>query len=428
MLEQYNTRRTGVFGMMWSEKYRPRSVKHMVGNEEERITFLEWLANWKDGSKPVLLAGPPGIGKTTLVKAAVNELGYDMVELNASDVRTKEKLQAVIPSLLSNSSVLGKNTLLFLDEVDGMSGRGDRGGFATLISLLKNPAIPIVMAANAEVGEKIKELKRVATMIKFKRIPPRLLTLYLDHVLKMENAKFSIGDKIRLISVSNGDVRTLLNEAQSLATAGFSEGFKTTNFSVDIDKAMTNFFSTDKIEDALDTLSRSEGFYNDPRFAGYDTEKRRTDKLAALFSSIVTSKVDVERMAEMLNVLAYADVMIGRMGRTRQWRLLRYIDTIIAYRLFNASRGLVYNQYDIPFVLMNRVFREARLLRTIIEVLARRTHVSKRRAANYLPYLLFILGGSKVDLDEFLEANSMDSTLKELIEGEMGKLVKVSKK
>ncbi|MGH9876558.1 MAG: AAA family ATPase, partial [Nitrososphaerales archaeon] len=80
--------------MIWTEKYRPQTVKEMVGNEDARITFLEWLVNWKNGSKPVLLVGPPGVGKTTLVKAIVKELGYDMVELNASDVRTKENLQS----------------------------------------------------------------------------------------------------------------------------------------------------------------------------------------------------------------------------------------------------------------------------------------------------------------------------------------------
>ena len=130
-------------------------------------------------------------------------------------------------------------------------------------------------------------------------------------------------------------------------------------------------------------------------------------------------------MADMLNALAYADVMIGRMGRTRQWRLLRYIDTILTYKLFKESRGLTYNQYDIPFVLMNRVFREARLIRAVITALAKNTHVSKRRAANYLPYMLFILAKTKIDLDEFLAANNMDSALKELMENEMGKLVKV---
>ncbi len=411
--------------MMWSEKYRPQKVREMVGNEEARITFLEWLVNWKNGSKPVLLVGPPGIGKTTLVKAAVKELGYDMVELNASDVRTKEKLQSTIPPLLSNASVLGRKVLLFLDEVDGMSGQGDRGGFATLISLLKEPTVPIVMAANTEVGEHIKELKKVSTVLKFKRIPPRLLTLYLDHVLKNENVNLSVGDKIRLVIVSSGDVRTLLNKSQSLATAGFSESLQPVSFSVDIDKAIASFFAAEDVEDALDILRRSEGFYNDPRFAGYDSEKRRTDKLAALFSSIITSNVDIDRLAEMLDALAYADVLIGRMGRTRQWRLLRYVDTILAYRLFKESRGLTYNQYDVPFVLMNRVFREARLIREIITNLAKHLHASKRTIATYyLPYLFMILAKSKIDIKEFLEANNMNPSLEEVIKSEAGRVGK----
>ena len=400
----------------------------MVGNEGARIIFLEWFVNWEVGSRPVLLVGPPGTGKTTLVKAAVNDLGYDIVDLNASDVRTKDKLHSIILPLLTNTGVMGKKILLFLDEVDGMSPRGDRGGFATLLSLLRDPTIPIVMAANAEVGEQIKELKRVATLIRFMRIPPRLLSLYLDRVLKMENTKIDIQDRIRLIGASNGDVRILLNEAQSLSGGGFSESFHESNFSINIDTAITAFFSAVRVEDALGIMRRTEGFFNDPRFAGYDTEKRRTDKLAALFSSIVSSKVAIEKMAEMLNALANVDVMIGRMGRTRHWRLLRYIDPILVHKLFAPSRGLTYTQYDIPFVLMNRVFREARLFRTIIAELGKSTHISRRRAAYYMPYLLLILAKSKMDLDEFLSTNDMDTSLKELIKSEMGKIPKVSKK
>jgi replication factor C large subunit len=411
--------------MMWSEKYRPGKVEEMVGNEEARVTFLEWLVNWENGSKPVLLLGPPGIGKTTLVKAAVKQLGYDMVELNASDVRTKEKLESIIPHLLNNTSVLGRHTLLFLDEVDGMSGRGDRGGFSTLISLLKEPTVPIVLAANAEVGEQIKELKKVSTIIKFKRVSPRLLSLYLDHVLSNEKVELGVGDRLKVLITSGGDVRTLLNESQSLATAGFAEGLQPMSFSVEIGSAIAGFFSAENVEGALDTLIRSEGFYNDPRFPGYDSEKRRSDKLAALFSSIVTSNVDTERLAEMLDALAYADVLIGNMGRTRQWRLLRYIDSILAYKLFKASRGLTYNQYDVPFVLMNRVFREARLIRGIIGSMARKLRTSKSAIASYyLPYLFMILAKSKTDPKEFLEANEMDTDLEEVITSEMARVSK----
>ena len=50
--------------MMWSEKYRPTNILDLIGNEEARKSFVEWFAKWKKGVKPLLLVGPPGIGKT----------------------------------------------------------------------------------------------------------------------------------------------------------------------------------------------------------------------------------------------------------------------------------------------------------------------------------------------------------------------------
>ncbi|MFQ5920750.1 MAG: hypothetical protein ACE5JV_01885, partial [Nitrososphaerales archaeon] len=324
--------------------------------------------------------------------------------------------------------VLGSKVLLFLDEVDGMSARGDRGGFSTLISLLKEPTVPIVMAANAEVGEHIKELKKVSTMVRFRRVPPRLQLLYLDHILKEENVTLDTDDKRMLTVLSSGDMRALLNESQSMASTGLS-GAHPLSFSEDIGRSVTRFFSADSAEDALKTLSRSEGFYNDPRFPGYDRERRRTDKLAALFSSIVSSSVakDPEKLAKMLGTLSYADLLVGRMSRSRRWTLLRYIDSIIAYNLFRegSGKGVAYNQYDVPFVLMNRVFREARVIRQFTALLAKRLHTSRHAVATYyLPYLLMILARTKTDLKEFLAANGMDSSLEAVIKNEIGRLGK----
>ena len=55
--------------MMWSEKHRPKTLQEMVGNEDARLAAVKWLGGWVSGSKPLLLVGPPGTGKTTLVHA-----------------------------------------------------------------------------------------------------------------------------------------------------------------------------------------------------------------------------------------------------------------------------------------------------------------------------------------------------------------------
>jgi len=132
--------------MMWSEKYRPQNISDMIGNEDARSSFVEWFTKWRKGTKPILLVGPPGIGKTTISNLAAEMFGYDMIGLNASDVRSKSRITDVLSPVLGNISVLG-SPMIFVDEVDGIHGRADYGGTEALIKILKEPTVPIVLAA-----------------------------------------------------------------------------------------------------------------------------------------------------------------------------------------------------------------------------------------------------------------------------------------
>ena len=133
--------------MMWSEKYRPTNILDLIGNEEARKSFVEWFAKWKKGVKPLLLVGPPGIGKTTLANLSSKHFGYDLISLNASDVRNKNNIQEILQPVLDNQSVLGL-PMIFIDEVDGIHGRSDYGGVEALINILKESTVPIILAAN----------------------------------------------------------------------------------------------------------------------------------------------------------------------------------------------------------------------------------------------------------------------------------------
>ena len=112
--------------MMWSEKNRPQNISEMVGNEEARSALVEWFGKWKKGTKPILLVGPPGIGKTTIAGLAAKQFGYDLISLNASDVRSKSRINEILTPLLGNISILG-SPMIFVDEVDGIHGRSDYG-------------------------------------------------------------------------------------------------------------------------------------------------------------------------------------------------------------------------------------------------------------------------------------------------------------
>src|SRR5215210_447846 len=168
--------------MMWSDFHRPAKVQDMVGNEEARSYVAKWLLKWTDGTRPLMLIGPPGAGKTTIVKALAQQFGYDLIEMNASDTRNKNILTETILPILRNRSLIAEKTMLFLDEVDGISARQDVGGIESLIALIKEPTVPIIMAANKK-DTKLKALIKLCKVVEFDRVHPSLLLLYLNHVL-----------------------------------------------------------------------------------------------------------------------------------------------------------------------------------------------------------------------------------------------------
>lgn len=81
--------------LLWVEKYRPQKIADVIGNEEAKTAFVDWLKSKRHTKKAVLLFGPPGVGKTTLVNAAANEFGFRVIEMNASDTRTEKAINKV---------------------------------------------------------------------------------------------------------------------------------------------------------------------------------------------------------------------------------------------------------------------------------------------------------------------------------------------
>ena len=200
--------------MMWSEKYRPNNFLDLIGNEESRKLFVEWFTNWKKGTKPILLVGPPGIGKTTLANLAAKQFGYDLISINASDVRNKKNINEILSPVLGNQTVLG-TPMIFIDEVDGVHGRADYGGGEAIIKILKEPTVPIVLAANTDSSDKMKSIKKVVKTIELKPLSPKLLRLHLNRILQLEGVKIDSDSLAKLVTKSRGDIRSMINFTQA---------------------------------------------------------------------------------------------------------------------------------------------------------------------------------------------------------------------
>lgn len=390
--------------MIWSDKYRPTSVGQMVGNENARAEIVRWLAEWRPGTKPVLLVGPPGIGKTTMAFLLAEQFGYDMVGLNASDVRNKSKINELLEPVLGNLAVTGKPVLIFIDEVDGIHGRSDYGGASALAEILKKKSsVPIILAANDDSADKLKPIKKVVTMIQFRRVPPRLLRAYLEHLLKLEDAKtpspatkITYGVLVKIINRSKGDIRSMINLAQSYAT-GFNPATETSDDMLTSEQAVAAFFTAESTAEAFDVLRHMQ---SDPR-----------EKIHAFYSSVITStNLESDTSAALLGVISDADVLYGRILRTQNWRLLRYLDGILV-RMHDvmtaikksklqtsentkghADSVVKYSQYNLPWPLLTRIRFDGAKIRTLAADMRHILHVSSSTfGALYMPYMLFCL-------------------------------------
>jgi replication factor C large subunit len=385
---------------MWSEKYRPQSLMDMIGNEETRTLFVEWFGKWKKGTKPLLLVGPPGIGKTTLANLAAKQFGYDMIGLNASDVRNKQRIQEILSPVLGNASLLG-NQMIFVDEVDGIHGRADFGGVEALLNILKEPTVPIILAANSDSSDKMKSIKKATKTIYLRPLPPRLMQLYLQRILQKENAKLSPGLLVKLVMESRGDIRSMINSAQALVT-GFEPQTEKSFEILDIEEGINSFFKANSLDEA--------------RLILYSLRIDPREKIDAFYSSIISSSISQDQMQQMLQVISEADLLYGKIIRTQQWRLLRYLDAILVV-LYKKDLPIRYSRFNLSWPLLNRLRWDGRSIKALASNMTKILHVSMSTFATfYFPFILFLIQNKKLDLN-------LDESYNELLEKEI-KLLK----
>ena len=113
---------------MWTEKYKPLRVEDLIGNRGAIDNLYTWLKDWDEvvlrgykkkiefrggnfgdapnlNARAVLIAGPPGIGKTSSARIVCAQLGYEVIEMNASDTRNKAAIEMRVKDLSSNKSL-----------------------------------------------------------------------------------------------------------------------------------------------------------------------------------------------------------------------------------------------------------------------------------------------------------------------------------
>ena len=362
---------------MWSEKYRPDDLEEMVGNEEARTKLLVWLKKWKPGTKALLLVGPPGTGKTTTVHLTARLLGLSLVELNASDTRTKERLSKKLGEAIASVSLFGGSTLIFLDEVDGLAGRADYGAIDYIKGAVKESQSPVVMAANDPDSDEVRKLSSATTRVEFRRPGAEEVGRRLEKIARKEKLSIT-SDEIRTMAeAAHGDLRAAVNFLQSGIPA-------------QKDEEMTSSESVNAFFDSADERSALRAL------RAYPGQPR--EKVRDLFTAVSRSRVHEERKAVALDVLSRADVLLGRMVKGKDWRLLRYLDSTLASELWAAlgDGGARYTLDAVPWPLQVRIWNDSRKLRDIAALAGKRVGISQRGfLVEDMPYVLRLAGGKE---------------------------------
>jgi DNA polymerase III delta prime subunit len=130
------------------EKYRPRTLSEVRGNRKAMEELRQWALNWPSDKSAALLYGKPGTGKTSAAAALANDMGWQLLELNASDKRTQGIIKETAGEAAKNASLLRAKKLILLDEVDNLHGTSDRGGAKAVTELVKKTREPVILTAN----------------------------------------------------------------------------------------------------------------------------------------------------------------------------------------------------------------------------------------------------------------------------------------
>ena len=370
----------------WTDRYKPKRSSEIISNKEAIASVKKFVLE----KKPVILYGPPGVGKTSAAYALASDLDYELLEINASDKRNKEQILQIIGNSAMQRSLFNKNKVILIDEIDGIAGNEDRGGVSALNQILKESRHAIIMTANDPYSQKLAELRKKCCLVEFKPVSTEEIFATLKKILERENISYEESILRKLARKSNGDLRAAINDAQALCQ-GKKELLEVDT--VEEREKQENIFT------ALKTIFKSEDV--NLILESFDNTNIELDECFLwLDENIPVEYKKPEDLNRAYEALSKSDIYKKRIFRNQYYRLLVYRKALMTAGIAfsRKQKYLGFSPYKRTARILKMWIQKQKNLkkRVIAEKLAHYTHCSVKKTLRNNMGLLKILVNKKI--------------------------------
>ncbi len=388
----------------WTEKYRPKILDDVVGNEKAVLEMRRWANLWNENKpkhKAIILSGKPGIGKTSSAIALANEYKWTTIELNTSDARNANKIKkvatfgAVNETFTDNGSFIssqkGGRKLIILDEADNLyesiknstdsnNDLSDKGGKKAIIDTIKITNQPIVLIVNdyySLIRGSGEVLKRYCKLIRFYEPYSSQIFGLLKKISLNEDINIDIKVLKAISDRCKGDIRSAINDLQTICLGRTQIDSKTLNVIGYRDREKDIF-------SALREIFKSRNIGNIREMTMHlDLEPGLL--LLWLNENLPKEYIDNSDLIKGYEALSKADIFLGRTKKKQDYSLWSYACDIMNGGISVAkTHNYPNDSYNFPTWLRERkdVKSNSDIKNIIIKKISSSTHSSYSKTKN----------------------------------------------
>ncbi|MFH1404020.1 MAG: hypothetical protein ABIH11_07115 [Candidatus Altiarchaeota archaeon] len=347
-------------------------------------TAVDYVRKW-DG-EPLIVYGGSGSGKSLLAQLTAVEKGWDMIEVDDSNINEAE-------SIASTSSLYGGRRLVIIEDVDLIR---DIKKISEFVASTKSP---VLMTTQDYGSKRLSTLKRKCLGLQLRKPMVSSVVKHLQGICAAEGLDV---DKSVLEAIAKNakcDLRASVNDLETLGKGRKAireedlDVLAKRDIESDIYRALSVIFGGKDIREVVEST--------------WNIQEQPRDVIWWVDENVPYMYVDGKSVSESMEKLSRADVFLGRIMNRQYWGFLRYANALMTAGVNNSRPDKTnYSQYRFPsyFAALGRTKGVRNIEKSISEKLSPTLHASRRVISQeYIPLLKLLLKKRIVESDEVKE-------------------------